>query len=319
MNLKKIIQIIKNNKVFLISTHTNPDPDALCCELALYEYLRSLKKKVFIVNEEATPQRFCFLPQSQRIQVYQKSYGDVFDAAFIVDCGDLGRIGKVHHLISQKTKIINIDHHVTNDSFGHVNLIKPNASSTAEVLFDFFQKVKFPMNQNVALCLYTGIMTDTGSFRYDNTTSHTHQIVAELMQYHLSTFDLYRKLYEMIPLNDLRMFSKVMNTFESFHEGKTICLSLKKQILKRFSDKFDLKDTIFKFLRAIEGVEVVVILTQLGSQKTRVNLRSSGHVDVAKLAQHFEGGGHKRASGCVINRNLTKSRRAILQWIREKL
>ena len=183
MSMKNIIQTIKANKRFLISAHVNPDPDALCSELAVAIFLRSLGKTVSIVNHQTVPKRFHFLPGVGSIKNYWKNRKVNYDVAIIVDCGDLGRIGKVQDLIQDDKVLINIDHHITNDSFGTLNCVEPNASSTCEVLYELITQAKGKLTKNLATHLYTGIMTDTGSFRYENTTARTHAIVSELMKF----------------------------------------------------------------------------------------------------------------------------------------
>ena len=319
MSMKSIIQTIKKNKRFLISTHVNPDPDALCSELALAIFLRSLGKTVSIVNHQAVPSRFHFLPGVLSIKNYWKNRKVNYDVAIIVDCGDLNRIGKVQDLIQKDKGLINIDHHITNDMFGKINLVQPNASSTCEVLYELLSKAGCVFTKNLAIHLYMGIMTDTGSFRYENTTARTHAIVGELMKFKFSVPTLHRKLYETITFNDLKEFTQVISHFDVYFNKKVACVELRKKVLSKFSGEFDLRDTIFKFLRSIKDVEVFVIFTEAGRNLTRVNLRSSSTFDVAKLANSFGGGGHRRASGCAVDKNIVQSRKVILKSIRKAL
>ncbi len=319
MNMKNIIQTIKKHDKFLISTHVNPDPDALCSELALAIFLRSLGKKVSIVNHSALIRRFKFLPGFRSIKSYKEGQKVSYDVAIVVDCGDLNRIGKVQNLLRKDKILINIDHHITNDKFGDLNLVQPKASSTAEVLYGLLLKAKCVLTKNLAMHLYLGIMTDTGSFRYENTTARTHAITAELMKFKFSVTALYRKLYETISFRDLKEFTKLISNFDVFSAGKIICVELPKKSLLKFSGEFDLRDSIFKFLRSIKGVEVFVILTEDKRNETRVNLRSSNKFDVAKLANHFDGGGHRRASGCLVNGNISEARKKVILEIKKFL
>lgn len=319
MSMMNVIQVIKKNKRFLISTHVNPDPDALCSELALAIYLRSLGKKVSIVNHESVPHRFRFIPGISSIKHYWEKRKVVYDVAIILDCGDLSRVGKVQDLIQKDKPLINIDHHITNDQFGSLNLVHPKASSAAEVLYDLLSKARYVFTKTLAMHLYVGIMTDTGSFRYENTTARTHAIIAELMKFKFSAPILYRKFYETILFSDLKEFTKVIGRFEMLYNGKVACVELRKKVLLKFSGEFDLRDTIFKFLRSIKNVEVVVIFTEIGRNRTRINLRSSNTFDVAKLANHFQGGGHRRASGCMMNKNIPEARKEVFKRIREQL
>ncbi|MFA5261916.1 MAG: bifunctional oligoribonuclease/PAP phosphatase NrnA [Candidatus Omnitrophota bacterium] len=317
--MKTIIRVIKKHKTFLISTHVNPDPDALCSELALAGFLRARGKKVLIVNHKPLPQQFRFLPGSSEIKSYKEGQQLAYDVAIVVDCGDLDRIGKVQDLLQEGKALINIDHHITNDRFGDINLVQPKASSTAEVLYDLLAAAKHALTKDLAMHLYIGIMTDTGSFRYENTSARTHAIVAKLMEFKYSVPALYRKLYEMISFRDLKEFTKVISHFDIFSAGKIICVELTKTSLSKFSQAFDLRDAIFRFLRSIKGVEVFVILTEIERNKTRVNLRSSNKFDVAKLANYFHGGGHRRASGCMIHKNISKTRTEVIREIKKAL
>lgn len=316
---KQILQTIKKYKSFLISTHVSPDPDALCSELALAEFLRAYHKNIHIVNEEKVPARYSFLPGARSISAYSKGKNVLFDAAIVVDCGDLNRIGKVQELIGKKKIMINIDHHITNDHFGHFNLVDPKASSTAEVLYELFSLSGKPLTQTMALNLYSGILTDTGSFQYESTTPQTHLIAAQLQTFGLPIQNLYKKFYETIPLRDAKEFAKVIGHFESLSGGALITIELSKRTLSEFSDDFDLRDSLFKFLRSIKEAYVFVIFSETADGKTRVNFRSSRKIDVAKIAQQFGGGGHKRASGCVIDGTIKTARTRIINAIEKYL
>jgi len=319
MRTTSIIKAIKKHKTFLISTHINPDPDALSSELALAMYLKSIGKKVSIINEDKIPLRYTFMPGSKKVKHYQKTIVQSFDVAIIVDCGELGRIGRVEQLIERKTILINIDHHISNRKFGHHNLVCPKASSTAEVLFDLLKDAKCKMTKDIAQNLYLGIMTDTGSFRYECTSAHTHQITSELMKYDFSISELYQTLYEMIPHKDIQEFVKLIGHFKLVYNKRVAYIDLKMNVFKKFSGSFDLRDQIFKFLRMAKGVEVAIIFSEQKRRITKVNLRSQGAFNVARLAGMFSGGGHKRASGCVLQGDLRQTKRRVLQQIQRML
>lgn len=313
MSQKAIHQAIKKHKTFLISTHVNPDPDALASELAMALYLKALGKKVHVVNTDPVPSRFQFLPTIEMVKEYKDGQTLDYDVAIVLDCGDLHRIEKVKNLILKGKVLVNFDHHLTNDHFGTLNLIRPQASSTAEVLFDFLKYAKARLNREMAQLLYLGVMTDTGSFRYDSTTVHTHKVAGELMKFDFSVSELYRRIYERVTFEDLRLFTKVINRFETLYKGRVVCIELKKNILKKFSEEFDVRDKVFTFLRAIRGVEVIIIYSDHTPKQTRVNFRSQGNrVNVAQLAYVFGGGGHRKASGCMVSGNISEARKKVL-------
>ena len=166
MNLNPILKTIRNAKTFLISTHVNPDPDALASELALALFLKAQGKKVFVVNEEPVPSRFAFIPAVELVYSHKELKKVSYDAAVVLDCGELERIGSVLKLIDRRKALINIDHHITNDTFGTLNFVKPAASSTAEVLFELLKAGKCCLTKEIAVLLYLGIMTDTTIFYF---------------------------------------------------------------------------------------------------------------------------------------------------------
>ena len=237
-----------------------------------------------------------------------------YDVAIVLDCGDLNRIGPVKDVLVEGKPLINIDHHVTNTRFGTINYVDSKASATAEILFDLFQAAKAKLTKNMALNLYAGIMTDTGSFRFENTTAQTHQIVGELLKQGVSPTKVYSQIYETVPLGDLQNFTKLVSGFKTV-KSKVVYVELTKKIMNKFSPQFDLRDAIFKFLRSAQGVEVFVIFTEIKKDVTRINFRSAGKVDVAQIASLFKGGGHKNASGGQIKKSMKVAKQLVLKEI----
>ncbi len=317
MKMRRLLQTIKRHKTFLVTTHVNPDPDALCSQLAVALYLRSIGKKVHVINSEPLPKRFDFLPGAKGVKAYQEGMRVPCDVAIVVDCGELDRIGKVQKLLGHGERIINIDHHTTNDRFGDLNLVDKRASSTAEVLYEFFSQVQCALTKDLAVNLYLGMMTDTGSFRFENTTPRVHEIASRLLQFKFSVSDLYRRIYECVPHDDFKEFAKLITRFDVFFSGQVICLDLSKKVVAKFSEDFDLRDAIFKSLRSIRGVELFAIFSEAAAKKTRVNFRSVRKLDVARLAGHFKGGGHKRASGCMVDAGMKQARQRVLAEVKK--
>ncbi|MFA5059916.1 MAG: bifunctional oligoribonuclease/PAP phosphatase NrnA [Candidatus Omnitrophota bacterium] len=314
MNLNPIIKAIKANKTFVLTTHANPDVDALTSELALAIYLRSLGKIVHVINADAPLKVYRFLPKINWVKKYNGKPLR-YDVAIFLDCADFSRIGSVEGLIDREKMIINIDHHITNEKFGCLNFVDSQASSAAEMVFTFLKSVRYKLTKDIAILLYSGIMTDTGSFRYDNTSPYTHQVVSELLTFKFSANQIYRKIYEAVNLKDLVILAKILDRFEIHHQGKVVCIELTKQILKGFSGEFDLRDKIFTFLRAIQGIEVVVIFTENKGDFTRVNFRSQGKVDVSRVASKYNGGGHAKASGGYLAMSLKKAKKEVLRYL----
>ncbi len=307
-----VIHVLRGHKKFLISCHHNPDSDAAASALVMALALKKMKKSAVIVNEDPLPDWLKFLPHAKLFKKVSSIKPFDYDAAIILDCGDLARVGSVKKLLVNGKPVVNIDHHVTNDRFGSVNCIVATASSTCEILSDILDKAKVPLDKNMALLLYTGIMTDTGSFKYENTSAHTHVITARLMAFGLKAPRLHEQLYPGIPVADMKLFSQVIYEAELLLGKRVYFVSIPKRTAESFSKGFDLKDKVFSFLRYVKGIEAVAILTEVNVKMTRVNLRSQGKIDVAALAQEFEGGGHHKASGCKVHANLAVAQKKIL-------
>ena len=320
MSLKQVSTALKKYKNFLITTHTNPDADALASCLAMSVFLRSKGKGARVVFAENVPAWLKFLPHGSSVKKYKRGERVKFDAAIVLDCGDIKRPGVVTELLkSPQAVLINIDHHVTNTNFGDYNWVAPGSSSTSEILFDLFQANSFIPTRAMAILLYAGIMTDTGSFRFENTSAHTHAVVALLMRQKFSVPEMYHRLYEGVPIQNLNDFVRILNQVQLLPGNRVAHVALREELIQQFSKRFDLRDKIFTFFRSFDGVEAIVIFTQLKNGQTRVNFRSQKILDVAQLAKQFGGGGHARASGCTLNEPLNSVRAKILSAIRKKL
>ena len=315
MSIRKILKALQKNKIFLISGHVNPDVDVLASELALALFLKSQGKKVFVVNPDAVPRMYQFLPGVRAIKKFNGQNFN-YDAAIILDCGDLGRIEKIQSILKKSRILINIDHHVTNREFGDLNLVDVKASSTSEIIFTLLKQARYQLDRKIAGLLYLGIMTDTGSFRYDNTTSYTHGIVSELLKFKISPRAMHRDIYENVPPADLKLFLKIIRHFDMCCRGRVAVVALRNETFKKFSDEFDLREKIFSLLRTVRGIEVIVILTEINKRLVRLNFRSQGKADVARLAAFYHGGGHKRASGGRVEASLRKAKKDILRRLK---
>ncbi len=316
---KAILEVIKRHKHFLVTTHHNPDADAAASALCVAMMLKAMGKTVRVVNEDDLPGWLEFLPQAKLFKKASKVKAFDYDAAIMLDCGDFERIGGVKNLLIAGKPIINIDHHQTNTRFGSLNWVVPKASSTCEMLYDLLVASKLGFNRQLATLLYAGIMTDTGSFKYDNVTPKVHAIVSDLMRFNINAQEMHEKLYVGMPVADMRLFAKVIHDAELFCQNKVFCVSLSFASSQTFSKSFDLKEKLFGFLRSVEGVEVVVILTQINAQEVRINFRSQGQVNVAKLAQRFHGGGHPRAAGGKMTGTLDHVKKLVLTAIKKVL
>ncbi|PIY83649.1 MAG: bifunctional oligoribonuclease/PAP phosphatase NrnA [Candidatus Omnitrophica bacterium CG_4_10_14_0_8_um_filter_44_12] len=317
---KKLLDALrkKQNKVFLVSAHINLEGDALGSELALASLLKRLGKKVIVLNQDEPPVEYGFLPGLGSIRHNVILYD--YDVGALVDCSDISRIGKAAKAFRKDRLLLNIDHHISNTMFADVNWVKPNASCASEMVYELFKALSVKINKAEALCLYTGILADTGSFKYSSTSSFTHLAASELLKHNLDVNGIYRHIHESLDVRTVKALGKVIETLKIARKGKLAWLEVKNGLIKKEPALAEMTDEIIHFARAIKGVEVALLFKEIkAGREVRVNLRSRGKVDVNGLASFFGGGGHKMASGCTmkgslkdaVNRFTTEARRRI--------
>lgn len=325
MSLKKAQEFIREHDNFLITTHTNLEGDALGSELAFGRILKKLGKRAIILDDDDLPYGYDFLSAKDEVKKFKKGKsleGLKFDCLAVLDCSDLKRAGEVWTINSAKKKpVLNIDHHISNSRFADVNWVDPAASSCAEMIYRLHNKLGLDLDKDTALFLYTGILTDTGSFRYSNTTSFTHKAVSDLMRYGIDTRMIYKKIYQDVPFEDMKLLVSVLPDLRLAAGGKIAYCAIRRDLLENKKLSFDLTEHILSFSRAIKGVEVCALFKENLSRENevRLNLRSEGKVDVNKIASFFGGGGHKTASGATVKGDIDQVRRKVLARIKEGL
>lgn len=309
--IKQIINTIKENDKFLITAHVNLEGDALGSELALYLLLKKLKKKVIIYNQDITPEIYEFLPYTKIIKNSLKK--DNFDIVFVLDCSDATRAGKVEKKFQKASLVVNIDHHISNTNFGDLNWVEPGMSSASEMIYYLAKKLKI-MDENIALCLYTGIFTDSGSFSYASTSSNTHAVVADLMRFGIRPDLIYKKIHSLCSPGDIKFIGKCISKLKFTAQGRICWISVSNWQKKQY----DLTEIIFSIMRLLKSPEVFVFFKEIGKNKTRINFRSCSKIDVNRIARFFGGGGHQKASGATLEKNIKESEKEVISFIKKQ-
>ena len=298
-----ILDVFDQHHCFALSVHINPDGDAFGSQLALYSFLLDLGKQVRVFNTDAVPDNYHFLPFSEVIQGPDNVQSYSPEILVILDAGTRRRIGdRLCQTLIPTKAIVNIDHHDTGDRFGDYNLVETTASSTSEIIYRLIKHSRVPIGKDRALCLYTGIMFDTGCFRYNNSAPVAHRIAAELIeQGDFPVDEVYRQVYESVPLGKMRLLAEVLQTLSLTPDGKIGWLCATQEMFWKTGTTPDDVEGFVNHIRAIDTVEVSIFVSELEDGKSKASLRSEVDVDVGKVAAEFDGGGHQRASGCVIN------------------
>jgi len=319
--MNKVLAALKDNKRFLITAHVNLEGDSLGSQLAMKELLKGMDKDAFILDSDAVPDHYRFLPNACDVCNDLNRHIE-FDVAVVLDCPTLKRTGKVGDIIKESTKtILNIDHHVSNEQFGDINWVDSNASSAGEMVYRLFKALGVPLSKEAALYLYIAILTDTGSFNYDNTSSVTHEIVSELLGYGLDPAIVSERVYENRSIADLKLLGLALSSTEVNASGEVAYLEITRDMLKSTGADIMKSEGFVNYPRSIDKVKVAILFKEDAKNRDVINIsfRAKGDVDVNKIASFFGGGGHMKASGCTIKGNLADAKKKVLSKVQEIL
>ena len=286
---------------FLLTAHEGPDGDALGSLLGMHHLLTQLGKDsvMFLAAKEfPLPIEYRFLPLEE---VFHEPPADMACRTVIfLDCGNIDRM-PVDFLTEGGNTVINIDHHHDNTRFGDLNLVDVEASCTAEIVYGLARGLDAKITPEMAAALYVGLITDTGKFMYENTTAHTHRVAAELIDAGVDVDDTYRRLYEHVPLEKLRLVARALGSIRHDCGGRLITTYITSEDYAATGAGEEMTEGVIDHLRSIEGTKVAAVVRDLGDRgraARKVSLRSSeGDVDVSVIARKNGGGGHKRAAG----------------------
>jgi phosphoesterase RecJ-like protein len=310
--LRQIASVIRERKSFLVTTHIHPDGDAIGSEIVFLELLRLMGKKAIALNDTPVPELYAFLPGSKKIFTKIKDNLKP-EAVFVLDTPTLARLGRIKEYADRAQVIINIDHHISNARFGHINWVDTNASAVAEEIIMLLDHLKIEIKKRWAICLYTAILTDTGAFRYMNTTPRTHRLVAKLLEYGVRPEEVAQKIYENNTLKRLRSIGCVLKNIKTTADGKIAWVSVPPY------EKYESDEDIVAYPRSINSVKIAILFRKLKYNRVKISFRSKGRVDVNALAQRFGGGGHTAASGCVVKGRFSQLQKKVLEETRKYL
>ena len=319
MDYSKLNDIIKSSKNILIISHVNPDGDTLGSMCGLYcAILDNFKKKCDMVAISKIPDVYSYLPHLSEVKnVDDLDKSREYDLVINVDVAALDRACDAKILFEKAKFTVNIDHHKTNIAYGNLNFINPDASSTGEVLFGCFENMNWKVNLDCAICLYTAILTDTGSFRFDNTKPSTFEVASKLVEIGVQPSDIYKKVYES-DSQTLVMFQAHCISKAKFLEDDKIAYTLVyKKDMEKFSADDDCMEGLTEKLRAIVTTRIAFVAKEMKSGATKISMRSK-FADVAEICSVFGGGGHRLAAGCTIKAPVEDAAKKVLEEIKKR-
>ena len=297
MTLDEILVEIEHAEKIVIMAHETPDGDAIGSMLSMYLALKKMGKEADVIVKEF-PRTFAFLPGANKV----KTSSDIekYDLAISLDCTDLKRlVGREYFEKAKKTIVI--DHHSTNTMFGDLNFVNPVSPACCEILAGMFEYFDIEIDAEIGSCILTGIITDTGGFKYSSVTSETFEFTAELLRKGVNVSDIYQRVLETRTKSNFELLRRATNRLELLEDGKVAFTYINKKDEEEVNAEPGDHEGIVEKGRDIEGVEVSVFLRQRDDKTFKVSLRSNDYVNVSDVAIVFGGGGHVKAAGCRIS------------------
>ncbi len=306
-DFQKLKEIITENNSFLLTTHVNPDADAIGSEIAFYQILKELGKKVFIINHSVTPYNLEFLDADNKIEKFnEEKHKNIFEEVDVLVALDFNRSDRTVSMqkgFNRSSKIkICIDHHQEPEDFADYYFTGTDYCATGHVIYELINKTGIvKLKYETAYPIYAAIMTDTGSFRFERTTPEIHRIAAKLLELNVVPNDVYDKLYDQSRFSKIKLLGEALESLQLFGEHKKICyMVLKQDVFERLDAAESDTENFVNFTLSIEGVRIGLLFIEL-DHGFKVSFRSKGNIPVNKLAGEYGGGGHTNAAGARIH------------------
>ncbi|WP_028610991.1 DHH family phosphoesterase [Paenibacillus harenae] len=318
--LDDALAFIKDANQILVVSHVQPDGDAISSTVAVGWLLQKLGKSAVLINEDELPSRLNYLHLFDAIIHYKLAPPEQkFDAVIAVDCADFTRIGEVAGSFASEAKLLNIDHHPTNNAFGSVNVIQAEAAATVEILFDLIERAGVALDLDCATAIYTGLLTDTGGFRYSNTSPRVMEIASRLLAVGVAGNELADHLLEKMTLAKLKLLQMALNRLTFSDNLEIGWVYIGKEDLRETGAVSEDLEGIVNYALNVDGVQVGILFKESDDGSVKASLRSAGKANVAAIAQTFGGGGHVRAAGCRMEGPMSDAISQLVEAVRKAL
>lgn len=315
MTLDIIIDEIKSAESIVILTHENPDGDAIGSSLAMYNGLKQIGKKVEVIIPEF-PKIYNFLPLYEEVK--KEGNSNNYDLALALDCGDIKRLNGFSNYFEDANVRISIDHHSANTMFADYNFVNPAAPACSQILVTILPELGIEIDKNIGTCLLTGIITDTGGFKYSGVTAETFEFAAALLDKGVNVSEIFKKVLQTSTKTSFELRRRAMNRIEFFEDGKISFTYITKQDEEETNALNSDLDGIVELGRDIEGVEISIFLKEKDNGY-KISLRSNEYVNVSDICLLFAGGGHIRAAGGFIDLPFNEAKEKIIEECKKHL
>ncbi|HEV8371152.1 MAG TPA: bifunctional oligoribonuclease/PAP phosphatase NrnA [Pyrinomonadaceae bacterium] len=311
--LSQVVELIESKKRFAITSHIRPDGDSLGSSLGLYWLLRGLDKEVEVIMRDPVPHAYQQLPGAKDVYVVP-AVDPSYQAVFVIECSDISRPGLID---LEKQSVVNIDHHSTTALFGTINWIDSTASAVGEMIYNLCKATGVRVTKEIAECVYTALITDTGSFHYSNTTERTFKVASELVRTGVKPAKTAEAVFASYPWSRIELMGAVLSTARRDPTGRVACMRQSLEMQRQAQASDEDADGFVNYPLTVEEVEAVAMLKECEPGIYRTSLRSKGDVNVAKVAEKFGGGGHRNAAGCTLKGSWEAAESEIVSLLQE--
>lgn len=315
--LKEMFEVLRKAPKVALFSHVSPDGDCIGSMLALGLALEKMGKEVSFYNPDPLPGYLAFLPGSSRIR--QELPNPQPKILLFVDCTDLSRVNLSRSKISEDGTVLNIDHHISNLYFGDFNWVDAQASAVGEVVLTLIRQLGVELDEDIATNLYTAIVTDSGCFQYSNTTAQTHRSTADLLDIGVDLSYIHHQIFDQKPLAQIKLLQCALNGLEIHADGQLAIMILRAEDFQKSSAEQEMSEGLVNHARSVAGVEVAVLLKEVGPNEIKGGLRSNLWLNVNEIAALFGGGGHQRAAGCTLRMSMAEAQKSLITVIEEAL
>jgi bifunctional oligoribonuclease and PAP phosphatase NrnA len=309
--IARIVEAIRARQRFVLSSHTRPDGDAIGSQLAMAYALRALGKDVRLVNSDAAPPPLMAFPGVPEIEIAPEVTGD-FDAAIIMECGDLARTGVAG---LSRGFVINIDHHPGNTSYGQINWFDSTAAACAEMVFDLVSALGVPLTPEIATHVYVAILTDTGSFHFSSISPRTFDICRALLEAGVDPVRVARSVFDSSTMARLKLFGALLSGMQVDPTGRIAVLYIDHEMAKAAGGTYEDTDGLINEPLTVKEIQAVIMFKHVAGDEYRVSMRSKGAIDVNAVAKMYGGGGHKNAAGCSATGSISGLRQQFVERV----
>lgn len=313
--LQRIVDAIHQRQRFVVSSHARPDGDSIGSQLAFAYALRSIGKDVTVVNRDAAPPPLMAFPGVPEIRIADAISGE-YDAAVIMECGDLARPGVAG---LDRYFLINIDHHPGNTGYGHINWFDPAAAACGEMVFDLVQALEVALSVEIATHVYLAILTDTGSFHYSSISPRTFDICKRTLEAGVDPVSVARSVYDSNNMGRLKLFGSVLSAMQIDPSGRIAIVYLDHEMARAAGGTYEDTEGLINLPLTVKEIQAVVFFKQNEGDEYRVSMRSKGEIDIGAVAKDFGGGGHKNAAGCTVSGPIDTLQKLFLDKIEQAI